>query len=38
VFAIRGDVETVAEPLKSEYNVRKEKEALPEIDPNLVSE
>jgi hypothetical protein len=37
VFAIRGDVETVVEPLKTEYNVRKEKETLPEIDPNLVS-
>lgn len=37
VLAIRGDVETVVEPLKSEYNVRKEKEVLPEIDPNLTA-
>lgn len=35
VLAIRGDVETVVEPLKSEYNVKKKKETYPLVDPAL---
>jgi len=35
VFAVRGDVETIVEPLKSEYNVKKEKETYALIDPAL---